>query len=238
MSHLTLKVTICSPTDSTRTPSPGSQESAQILELLRPALDRLNRVLRPRPTLELQDLANLAELCAFDSQAYGTDFLSWSEWCHLFGRDEWEVLGYAKEVARWYQVGQGSVSQTPNPHDPSLVLSRQTYGPTMGVCQASSRLYPLTHVNPGWLDQRAACQTDGFFTWSMAYDQFHPRLRSGQLSERRSAGLHGELDFRLRLSRSEVSADRQGLHARQRDDRDPCSHACLDGQFPEHHLAL
>lgn len=78
---------------------------------MQPALHRLNRVLRPRPPLEVQDLANLAELCAYDSQARGTEFGSWSEWCHLFDRDEWDVLGYAKEVGRWYQVGQGSVSR-------------------------------------------------------------------------------------------------------------------------------
>jgi hypothetical protein len=49
-------------------------------------------------------------MCAFDSQAQGTDFATWSEWCHLFDSDEWEVLGYAKDVGRWYQVGEGSVS--------------------------------------------------------------------------------------------------------------------------------
>lgn len=85
----------------------------QILQLLQPAAHRLNHLLKPRPALEVQDLANLAELCAFDSQAYGTDFSSWSDWCRLFDRDEWDVLGYAKEVGRWYQVGQGSVSPLP-----------------------------------------------------------------------------------------------------------------------------
>jgi hypothetical protein len=91
-------------------PTPGSLETASILSLLDVALDRLNRLLRPQPRLNYQDLSALAEMCAYDSQAQGTDFLAWSEWCHLFDSDEWNVLGYAKDVGRWYQVGQGSVS--------------------------------------------------------------------------------------------------------------------------------
>jgi hypothetical protein len=102
------------------------------MELLRPTLHRLNHLLRPRPALELTDLANLAELCAYDSQAYGTDFLSWSEWCHLFDRDEWDILGYAKEVARWYQVGQGSVSTSSAKRFTALLIA-QRFGSTMGV---------------------------------------------------------------------------------------------------------
>lgn len=97
---------------SSSNPTPGSTEMAKILQLLQPTAHRLNHLLKPRPALEVQDLANLAELCAFDSQAYGTDFSSWSDWCRLFDRDEWDVLGYAKEVGRWYQVGQGSVSSS------------------------------------------------------------------------------------------------------------------------------
>lgn len=61
-------------------------------------------------------------MCAFDSQAEGTDFLGWSEWCHIFDSDEWEILGYAKDVARWYQVGEGSVSQFVNEHTLKLIM--------------------------------------------------------------------------------------------------------------------
>jgi len=82
------------------------------------ARERLNHLLKPRPLLELDDLSALAEMCAFDSQAQGTDFATWSEWCHIFDSDEWEVLGYAKDVGRWYQVGEGSVS--------ALSVSRMT----------------------------------------------------------------------------------------------------------------
>jgi hypothetical protein len=69
-------------------------------------------------------------MCAYDSQAKGTDFLAWSEWCHIFDRDEWDVLGYAKDVGRWYQVGEGSVSSF-------FLLSAESndqhLGATMGV---------------------------------------------------------------------------------------------------------
>ena len=72
----------------------------------------MNHLLKPQPPLELDDLSALAEMCAYDSQAQGTDFATWSEWCHIFDSDEWEVLGYAKDVGRWYQVGEGSVSSS------------------------------------------------------------------------------------------------------------------------------
>ena len=93
-----------------RSPTPGSEETSSILNLLEGTRERLNHLLKPRPLLELDDLSALAEMCAYDSQAQGTDFATWSEWCHMFDSDEWEVLGYAKDVGRWYQVGEGSVS--------------------------------------------------------------------------------------------------------------------------------
>jgi len=78
--------------------------------MLEDTRERLNHLLKPRPPLGLEDLSALAEMCAYDSQAEGTDFATWSEWCQFFDSDEWEILGYAKDVGRWYQIGEGSVS--------------------------------------------------------------------------------------------------------------------------------
>ena len=49
-------------------------------------------------------------MCAYDSQAEGEDWEGWSRWCGLFNKQEWEVLGYIRDVARYYEVGEGSVS--------------------------------------------------------------------------------------------------------------------------------
>ena len=95
-----------------RSPTPGSEETSSILNLLEGTRERLNHLLKPKPLLELDDLSALAEMCAYDSQAQGTDFATWSDWCHIFDSDEWEGLGYAKDVGRWYQVGEGSVSSS------------------------------------------------------------------------------------------------------------------------------
>jgi hypothetical protein len=72
--------------------------------------DRLNALLRPRPLLDVQDIIHIAEVCAYDSQSIGEEWLGWSRWCGMFDREEWEVIGYAKEVLRYYEVGEGSVS--------------------------------------------------------------------------------------------------------------------------------
>jgi hypothetical protein len=49
-------------------------------------------------------------MCAFDSQAWGTDWAAWSPWCGVFDAGEWETLGYIRDVMRFYDVGAGSVS--------------------------------------------------------------------------------------------------------------------------------
>jgi hypothetical protein len=52
----------------------------------------------------------LADMCPYDSQARGENTESWSRWCGIFTRDEWELLGHLKDAKRYYSVGQGSVS--------------------------------------------------------------------------------------------------------------------------------
>lgn len=83
---------------------------AQLLALLTPALHRLNTALSPSPPLKLADLPPLADMCAFDAQAKGTEWKGWSEWCGIFRAKEWEVLGYLRDAERYYHVGGGGVS--------------------------------------------------------------------------------------------------------------------------------
>ena len=83
---------------------------AQLLALLTPALHRLNTALSPSPPLKLADLPPLADMCAFDAQAKGTEWEGWSEWCGIFRAKEWEVLGYLRDAERYYHVGGGGVS--------------------------------------------------------------------------------------------------------------------------------
>jgi hypothetical protein len=49
-------------------------------------------------------------MCAYDSQAAGENWQGWSRWCGVFSRAEWEIIGYLRDVQRYYEVGQGSVS--------------------------------------------------------------------------------------------------------------------------------
>lgn len=78
--------------------------------MLSSTLHRLNDLLRPDPALTYDDLVYLADMCPFDSQREGTEWKAWSPWCRLFDGYEWEILGYLKDVERYYEVGQGSVS--------------------------------------------------------------------------------------------------------------------------------
>lgn len=91
-------------------PPPGTNETEAIRSLLQPTVDRLNHLLQPHPRLDISDIPPLADMCGYDSQAEGSDWSGWSEWCTMFTVKEWDLIGYAREVARYYQVGQGSVS--------------------------------------------------------------------------------------------------------------------------------
>lgn len=70
----------------------------------------MNGIFQPNPPFDVDDIGRLADLCGFDSQASGESWKGWSHWCRLLRRDEWEVAGYVADVARWYRVGEGSVS--------------------------------------------------------------------------------------------------------------------------------
>ena len=91
-------------------PPPGENEVVDLLLLLRPTLYRLNEILEPQPLLEIEDLVCLADMCPYDSQA-SPEWKGWSEWCAVFEDKEWELLGYIKDLRRYYAVGQGSVSE-------------------------------------------------------------------------------------------------------------------------------
>ncbi|ODN97157.1 hypothetical protein I350_08137 [Cryptococcus amylolentus CBS 6273] len=103
----TLSVHSC-PAFESLSPSPGEEAQAELYPLLQPALDRLNSVLRPVPRLEMEELVCLADMCGYDSQVRGLSWDGWSKWCAVFDQDEWEVMGYMKDVKRFYEVGQGS----------------------------------------------------------------------------------------------------------------------------------
>jgi hypothetical protein len=49
-------------------------------------------------------------MCAYDSQAAGENWQGWSRWCGVFSRAEWDIIGYLRDVQRYYEIGQGSVS--------------------------------------------------------------------------------------------------------------------------------
>ncbi|OWZ53870.1 phytase [Cryptococcus neoformans c45] len=126
----TLSVHSC-PAFETLDPSPGSTAQSDLSPLLSPAIDRLNTALRPKPKLDADDVACLADMCGYDSQSRGTEWKRWSKWCGLFTKDEWEVLGHGKDLKRYYEVGQGS-----------------DYGPTMGAGYINEIIARLTDSAP------------------------------------------------------------------------------------------
>lgn len=130
-----------------------------MLHLLKPARNRLNRLLRPRPALTVDDLVCLADMCPFDAQAEGDDWEAWSRWCGLFTRDEWEVIGHLKDARRYYDVGEESVSNV------SFTVVRwvdvQLYGTTMGVSEAlTSGQRIISDPQAGWANELLARITD------------------------------------------------------------------------------
>lgn len=131
----TLSVHSC-PAFESLDPSPGSVARSDLSPLLSPAIDRLNNALCPRPKLDADDVACLADMCGYDSQSRGLEWKGWSKWCRLFTKVEWEVLGHGKDLKRYYEVGQGS-----------------DYGPTMGVscCRLDRKHHLLKYVASGWL---------------------------------------------------------------------------------------
>nr|XP_031863612.1 uncharacterized protein CI109_000864 [Kwoniella shandongensis]KAA5530684.1 hypothetical protein CI109_000864 [Kwoniella shandongensis] len=126
----TLSVHSC-PAFESLSPSPGETAQRSLNPLLEPALSRLNTLLRPQPQLEVDDLICLADMCGYDSQAKGTEWIEWSKWCGIFGSEEWEILGYGKDLKRYYEVGEGS-----------------TYGPTMGAGYINEVIARLTDTEP------------------------------------------------------------------------------------------
>ena len=91
-------------------PDPGSEQLEEIAVFLRPTVDRLNDLLQPQTQFTVEDILQLMSLCAYDSQVRGLDWKGWSPWCAVFRQEEWEIKGYMREVERFYQVGEGSVS--------------------------------------------------------------------------------------------------------------------------------
>ncbi|ORY34332.1 histidine phosphatase superfamily [Naematelia encephala] len=108
-------------------PSPGLAEQTSLYPLLDHTLDRLNAILHPLPALTHSDLLCLADMCPYDSQRVDEDWTGWSKWCGIFDRAEWEILGHAKDVKRYYEVGEGSL-----------------YGKTMGAGWINELLARLT----------------------------------------------------------------------------------------------
>ncbi|GFZ50736.1 hypothetical protein JCM24511_08494 [Saitozyma sp. JCM 24511] len=106
-SNNTLSVHSC-PAYETLDPAPGQLERAALFPLLYPTRDRLNAALRPNPPLTVPDIICLGDMCAYDSQAAGENWQGWSRWCGVFSRAEWEIIGYLRDVQRYYEVGQGS----------------------------------------------------------------------------------------------------------------------------------
>ncbi|WVQ80361.1 hypothetical protein IAT38_002466 [Cryptococcus sp. DSM 104549] len=129
-SNNTLSVHSC-PAFESLSPSPGAIAQQSLHPLLTPALDRLNNVLRPHPPLEPDELVCLADMCGYDSQAHRVDWGGWSKWCGVFSLEEWEVLGYGKDLKRYYEVGEGS-----------------EYGPTMGAGYINEIIARLTDSEP------------------------------------------------------------------------------------------
>lgn len=141
----TLSVHSC-PAFESLDPSPGSIAQSDLSPLLSSAIDRLNTALRPKPKLDADDVACLADMCGYDSQSRGTEWKRWSKWCGLFTKDEWEVLGHGKDLKRYYEVGQGS-----------------DYGPTMGVSRGKLHqniTYSSTWLQAGYINEIIARLTD------------------------------------------------------------------------------
>ncbi|OCF36112.1 hypothetical protein I316_01984 [Kwoniella heveanensis BCC8398] len=122
----TLSVHTC-PAFNALDPTPGNVHRATLSQQLQPTITRLNEALRPQPPLEVDDLLCLADMCGYDSQASGQDWNGWSKWCGVFTPQEWEILGYGKDLSRWYDVGQGG-----------------RYGPTMGAGYVNELIARLT----------------------------------------------------------------------------------------------
>ncbi|EIW73298.1 hypothetical protein TREMEDRAFT_67315 [Tremella mesenterica DSM 1558] len=112
-------------------PAPGVEEQIQLNPLRQPIADRLNNILRPQPPLDGIEVSCLADMCAYDSQISGVDWKGWSKWCGMFTREEWEILGYRRDVGRYYGVGQGS-----------------KYGSTMGAGYVRELVARLTDSTP------------------------------------------------------------------------------------------
>ncbi|WWC58080.1 uncharacterized protein I303_100615 [Kwoniella dejecticola CBS 10117] len=122
----TLSVHSC-PAFQNLDPKPSQLKFTDLSPLFEPALNRLNTVLRPRPALEMDDLVCLADMCGYDSQSRGVDWQEWSKWCGIFTKAEWEIFGHAKDLKRWYDLGENS-----------------QYGPTMGAGYVNELLARLT----------------------------------------------------------------------------------------------
>ncbi|ORX34649.1 histidine phosphatase superfamily [Kockovaella imperatae] len=101
-----------------------------LLNLLQPAQSRLNDLLRPQPPLELSEVKCLADMCPYDSQRSET-WAAWSRWCRVFTREEWEAIGYLKDVDRYYGVGPGN-----------------DLGPTLGAGWTNELIARLTDSAP------------------------------------------------------------------------------------------
>lgn len=97
------------PADSVSDPPEGAGILTSLRSLLDPLAKRLNDVLRPNPPLDSSDVLCLADMCPFDSQAEGEDWVAWSRWCGIFDREEWDIIGHVRDAKRYYEVGQGSV---------------------------------------------------------------------------------------------------------------------------------
>jgi hypothetical protein len=104
------RVTVCSPPRRHHSTSIDRIYSTPLVKLLSHTVSRLNSALHPSPHLDINDIIHLSDMCAFDSQARGTDWRGWSPWCGVFDAKEWELLGYIRDVLRFYDVGPGSVS--------------------------------------------------------------------------------------------------------------------------------
>ncbi|KAK4686161.1 hypothetical protein P7C73_g3973, partial [Tremellales sp. Uapishka_1] len=128
-SNNTLSVKNC-PAYEALSPPEGTEALSTLLTLLTHTRDRLNAILDPNPPLDIPDVIQLGEMCAFDSQT-SEEWEGWSRWCSMFSGGEWETFGYIKEVQRWFECGAGS-----------------TYGSTMGAGWVNELVARLTDSRP------------------------------------------------------------------------------------------
>lgn len=124
----------------------GDDQEEETINAFAPSVANRLNAYAPGAGLKAHDIYQLMSICIIETLVFETK----SDWCGLFGEDEWEWYEYANDVEKFYKMGcasahSGFESRSETVANLELNSYGEPLGPVQGVGWTNELLARLTH---------------------------------------------------------------------------------------------